>query len=470
MQSFRSHSCLILVAVLSSGCTALADRLATRLTDRALVKVEHEVQIIDGDLALYRSCLSRRGGSCQGTAGTALPQSGAAAPLPTGLSAPVHDSVESLEASHPAQAGRAVLDHPFLHKIAALHDRLRGLDSGGAVAGFDERSSASDGTTLTLTTSPAEVQGFFDQVNAATASGSWQALSEQAAKQAATPGAPDGVRRDARTLAFLRRYTEAYFENGRFVKIELDTQDLDKKVEDELSRNAGLFCGDPAQTKQCDTLVTFLQSQILKGVGTDAANKSFVLLPMATRGYVSRTGQGFAFPGFQVTLDPEGARSASVAPIDLTRVGTDLVWVFFQALFDASEGLPAVSTATGVDLGPEGKDFALPVFNPAVGNVDAKDLQTINTFSNQTGAFVGTAFDKAIRGIGPFSLNNEAVEELLVAVVTATVSNAAQKGAWCWFSCNLDQQIEKAAASERESIRSGLRKDAERIKLRLRLL
>ena len=457
---------MLSLAVGAAGCTAIADRLATRLTDRALSKVEHEVTVINGDIALFRQCLESRGGACQGDASAALPQAGQVAPLRAGLSAPVAASMEALGPDHPAQAASAVLSHPFLQKMTAMHNQLRGLDAQSQVPGVEVASKGQE-TTLTLNTSPEEVSNFVDQVNQATASGAWRALSEQTEK---TAGASAEARQDARTAAFIRRYTDAYFENGKFVKVELDTQDVDTRIESYLTRNVSFFCGDPAQQKHCDALVASLQNEVLKGVAKDSANQDYVLLALGTKGYVSRTGQSFAFPGVRLTLDPAGAQPASVARIDLTAVGNDLVWVFFQALFDAHEGLPAVSTATGVELGAADQAFDLPVFNPSAGNVSEKDFQDINSFSNQVGAAVGTAFDKVIRGVGPFSLDNEALEELLTAIVTVTVHDAAYKGAWCWFSCNLDQQIEKAAADEKAKIRSDLSKSAKRFKLRLRML
>jgi hypothetical protein len=455
------------MAVGAGGCATVS---------REVARLEHTVAVIHGDIALYRHCLDSRGGACQGGASAGLPQTqqaaGQVAPLETGLSAPVNASVDALGPDHPARTGRAVLNHPFLKKITAVHNHLRGLGSARPTPGVEVSTTpaATPETTITLSTSPAEVNDFADQVNQATASGAWQSLSEQAAAQAAAPGASDEVRQDSRTLAFINRYLEAYFENGKFVKIELDTQDLTAKIQSYLTDNVPLFCGDSSQAKQCDALVTSVQNEILKGVAKDAANNNYVLLPLGTAGYVSRTGQSFAFPGLQITFDPAGAKAVSIARINMTAVGTDLVWVFFQALFDAHEGLPAVSTATGVNLGTADKAFDLPVFDPSAGNVSTKDFQDINAFANRVSAAVGTAFDKAVRGFGPFSINNEALEELLVAIVTVTVDNAAEKAAWCWFSCNLDQQIEKAAADEKAKIRNDLSKTAEKIKLRLRIL
>lgn len=467
---------LIALTAGATGCTAITDRMAARLSNQAFSKIEHEMPVFDGDVALFRQCLESRGGTCQGNASTPLPQTLAhtsqVAPLHAGLSAPVAAAVAALEPGHPARTGSSVLSHPFLQKITAVHNQLRGLPSANPVSAPTGLVAVPE-ATVTLSTSLGEVSDFVDQVNQATASGAWRVLSEQAAKQAvmgpsASP-AYAAAQQDARTTAFIHRYMEAYFENGKFVKVQLDTRDLNAKVESYLSRNASLFCGDPA--KGCDPLVTSLQNEVLKGVAKDPADQDYVLLALGTSGYVSRLGDhSFAFPGMQVTLDPAGARPASMAKIDLTQVGTDLVWVFFQALYDSHEGLPAVSQATGIDLGTNDKSFNLPVFNPDVGNVNEQDLQKIITFSNRASGVAGATFDKAIRGLGPFSLNNEVLEDLLTAIVTVTVDDVAQKAAWCWFSCNLDQQIEKAADNEREKVRSDLSKYAKRIKLRLRLL
>ncbi|HKV11583.1 MAG TPA: hypothetical protein VJ725_25790 [Thermoanaerobaculia bacterium] len=464
---------LLALAVGATGCTAIAGR--------RLSGVEREMVLLDGDAALFRQCLESRGGTCPGNASTALPQSapgaGRVAPLHTALSAPVDTAVAALGPGHPAQAARAVLSHPFLQKVTAVHNHLRGLPPAKPVNGVEAASTGAaevPETTLTLSTSPEEVGDFADRINQATASGAWRALSEQTGKHAALLGESAGetdqaVRQDARTAAFLRRYMEAYFENGRFLKVDLDTQDLDRKINGYLSRNASLFCD--SQTSPCAALTSSLQNEILKGVAKDPSNQDFVLLALGTQGYVSRLGDlSLSFPGVQVTLDPAGARPASVTKIDPTKVGTDLVWVFFQALFDAHEGLPAVSNATGLDLGAAGKAFDLPVLDPEAGNVDRQDLSDIITFSNQVSGTVGAAFDRVIRGLGPFSLNNEALEELLTAIVSATVHNATQKAAWCWFSCNLDQKIEKATDREKEKVRAELAKSAKRIKLRLRVL
>jgi len=463
---------LIALSIGAAGCTAFANREASHL--------ESDVTIVKGDFALFRQCLQARGGACQGDAGTALQPSATASqearvgPLRARLSPPVKSSVDSLEAGHPAKEAGAVLEHPFLQKIAAIHDHLRGLSSGETVDGVESSTGSGDAsTTLTLSTTPGEIGDFADQVNQATAAGAWEALAEQARQKADTlkagadAAALAAAEQDARNAAFIHRYTQAYFENGKFVKIELDTKDLEGKVRSELARDFPSYCGQDG--KSCASLVTSLENEILKGVAKDSADQSYVLLALGTQGYVSRTGQSFAFPGLQVTLDPAGAAPATVAKIDLTRVGTDLVWVFFQALFDAQEGLPAVSNATGIDLGPEVASYDLPVFDPGKGNVDAQDFQRVVTFSNQVSGAVGAAFDKAVRGIGPFSLNNEALEQLLTAVVTVTIDDVAQKGAWCWYSCNLDRQLAQAAADEKAKIRSDLGGKVKQIKLRLKL-
>jgi hypothetical protein len=469
MATQLNRAALIVLAAASAGCTQIAEH-----------RVDHELTVIGGDFALYRQCLESRGGSCPGDAGTPLPQSTTAAsqvaPIRAGLAAQVAASVAALPAGHAAQAASSVLQHPLVQKLAAVHNHVRGLPPPVPVAGVEVGAADADADqTLSLTTSPEETSDFLDQIHQTTASGGWRALADHAGKQAAALGPAAGAeadeaRQDARTAAFIRRYFDAYFENGKFVKLELDTQDLDAKVDRYLSRSAPLFCGDPEQASTyCDPLVSSVQNDLLKGVARDSSNQSFVLLAMGTTGYLSRTGQRFAFPGVDVTFDPAGSHPVSVARIDLTQVGTDLVWVFFQAFFDAHEGLPAVSNATGVDLGAADQAFDLPVFDPGAGQVDQQDFQTIVTFSNQVGGAVGAAFDKAIRGIGPLSLGNEALETALTAIVTVTVEDAAQKAAWCWYSCGLDRQLDEAGAEAKSKLHAGIDKEAKRIKMRWRL-
>lgn len=458
-----------------SGCATIAEGVATRLVNRELEQVEKEIAVVQGDLALFRSCLRSQGGACP--AGT--PPAATAAPLQIRLAAPLAQSVEALGPDHPAKAASEVLAHPLLDKLAGLHASLTGAASGPA-PGVTRESTGSTGgapeSALTMSLSVEEVRDFTDKIGWATAKGSWKALADQAESRRAAmrASASEAERkagdREARRLAFLDAYLRAYFDNGRVVKVELQTADLEAKVNAYLEERLPLFCGDSTQAEGCAQITADLRSQILKGVAQDPANKSYVLLPLGTTGFVTRDGRKILFPGFQIGLDPAGAEPVSIAKIDFAQVGTDLVRVFFQALFDADQGLPAVSTATGVSLGTKNAGFDLPVFNPAVGNVEEKDFQAISALASQVEAAVGSGVLRVVGGLGPFSLNNEALEAVVATVIAMVVRDAVERGAWCWYSCDLDGRIARAAREEKDKIEEGLRRDAERLALRLRLV
>ena len=461
-----ARRCFLLLGLLVwgaglSGCATIAEGVATRLVNRELEQVEKEIAVVKGDLALFRSCLRSQGGACP--AGT--PPAATAAPLQTRLAAPLSESVQALGPDHPAQAANEVLAHPLLDKLASLHANLTGASSGRA-AGVTREGTGSTGgapeSALTMSLSVEEVRDFTDKIGWATATGSWKALADHAKARAAD--------REARRLAFLDAYLRAYFDNGRVVKVELQTADLEAKVDAYVKDRLPLFCGDSTQAQGCAQIAADLRQQILKGVAQDPNNKSYVLLPLGATGFVTRHNQKIIFPGFQIGLDPAGREPVSIAKLDFAQVGTDLVRVFFQAIFDADHGLPAMSTATGVSLGKENAGFDLPVFNPAVGNVDQQEFQAIDALASQVEATVGSGVLRAVGGLGPFSLNNEALEEVVATVIAMVVRDAVERGAWCWYSCDLNGRIARAAREEKDRIEEGLRRDAERLTLRLKLV
>lgn len=465
----------VALLVSQTGCAAIAERVATHLTEKKLDKLG-EITVIEGDLSLFRECLEARGGSCE-KGGAAQPVPGAATanatvePVSSDVSSGLTKKVDGLGANHPAATATAALEHPFTQKISGVYDHLRGLNPAPGAAVEVSSESGEKTTTVHLDTSFTELNSFSDQVNRATAAGGWKALEEQANAHAAQAQGAEAAKakRDARTATFLRKYIEAYFENGRFVQVELDPDDLDNSMAGYLRQHLPWLCGGSNPATPCSTLVDKLSGEVLKGVaqGTDGSNYVFVTL--GTQGFVTRDGRTFAFPGFQITFDPAGSQPVTVKKIDFTQVGSDLVAVFLQALFDAHEGLPAVSTATGIDLGTAGKPFALPVFDPSSGNVDQNDFTEINNIANRVEAAVSAATDRAVRGIGPFSLNNEALEELIVVAVGVTVRKLVEKGAWCWFACNLDQDIETLRKELEGDVKTLAHNEAERVKLRLRM-
>ena len=157
-------------------------------------------------------------------------------------------------------------------------------------------------------------------------------------------------------------------------------------------------------------------------------------------------------------------------------IGAELARVFFEALFDAHEGLPAVAPvggvrATGLDLG----NHSLPLFSAPMGNVDTRDLNRMTQINDQVGLQTRLVAGRIIAGFGPLNLNNPPLENLFAEVIATTVRKAAAKATWCWFACNLNQDVHRLGAAvhkgvedkvkeEEQKIRSDLKKDGEKIR------
>ncbi len=149
-----------------------------------------------------------------------------------------------------------------------------------------------------------------------------------------------------------------------------------------------------------------------------------------------------------------------------------------EAVFDAHEGLPALAPvgqplrATGLTLG----DYSLPLFTSPTGNVNAADLSRMTNFNDSTAASTRIITGRIISGIGPLSLNNPPLEDLIAEIITTSVGKAAEEASWCWYACDLDVQLKalesetgKTVTDAAHSLSQQLGSEADRVKLRLHL-
>ena len=166
-------------------------------------------------------------------------------------------------------------------------------------------------------------------------------------------------------------------------------------------------------------------------------------------------------------------------------IGAELARVFLEALFDAHEALPALSQpgikATGLTLA---EPYRLPIFQNPMGNVSAKDLQHMTHINNAVALETQLLIGRLIAGIGPFSLNNQPLEDLITEIIATSVRKGTEKATWCWYACNLDQDLARlrrdagkalddAAKREEKDLKQKLKhwlhKEAEYVKVRFRV-
>jgi hypothetical protein len=488
-----------------AGCATTSEDLAAHLADHSL-RQEHVLEVIGGQAALYRSCLTERGGACRGGAGEPLPGATGQAPSPVhpAPSPSLTASVGQLPAGHPARSAAKALEQPSLAQVAGFYNELRGSAPGPTGA-----SAQRDGQprTVKLDLSLSEIQDLQDRIGRATADGGWRALREHAEEQLSRvpTGSTehDDLARDHRQLLYVEKYLEAYFRNGRFVAVDLTipAEEAQRKLAQELARHAAGSCrlydevehsrptaagagsgaGGDSSGGECDGLA----QRLYRTVRGSAAGVDRQLIKLSQTGFVSRDGSFSAqMPAFEVTANPLAPhllslttdQGSSVQTLDFTTIGTDLVRITLEAIFDAHEGLPAVSTATARQLGKA----SLPLFDPPMDHVDTDDFNAMTALSQRSATAVGVTLDRVVPGLGPFSLNNPALEQLIVTLITTSVREAVAKASWCWYACDLDTELQKTEAKLKAKLQSGeqtlenkaqagLRHELERVELALRL-
>lgn len=467
---------MLLAALAAGGCTSIANAVAKHLSQRQLAKLEQDVMVVEGDVALFRECLKTRGGTCAGGGNTPLPLARSAAPeiepLDSALGNHLSTAVDTLDPDDPARAARDTLANPMLDQVDRLYNQLTGITPATS-------PNASNEAVIPFTVKIDDVTRFVDQVGQTTLSGGWDSLADHSMsstsalqKRAASPEAQAEADQDRRQLVYIRAYLRAYFDNGKFVRLDFKTSDLEARIERYLQEHVPLLCGSAQGSAQCDQIVADLKKDVFKGVAQDSQGQGYLFGNLGTVGFVSRNGRGFRFPGVQITLDPFGKQIVSagtVEKIDYTTIGSEVLRVLLAAIFDAHQGLPAVPNATGVALGEGREAFNLPVFNPAVGNVDEQDFAAILNVATRTEAITGTAVDRLIRGIGVLSLNNEAIEQLLTTTIAVTAGHAAEQATWCWYACNLDVEVKTAVKKEEARARQFVDRELQRVKVRLRI-
>ncbi len=269
--------------------------------------------------------------------------------------------------------------------------------------------------------------------------------------------------------------------SGLGTQIETQAQQLASavasKTEAEVNRLAtainGVLAGintdlGKLQTKVGDVdtkLVGDIQSELQK-----ADSKLSNVFKVSTAGFVSRDATFSArLPTIQATIDPTAKRWVSFKDIDSTtvltghsdlgnlgvvsdtsgvgtgsKIGAEILRVFLEAIYDAQEGLPAVYPANTPTLKPTGLslgDHSLPSFTAPTGHVSASDLSKMTTINDRVATQTKVVVGRAIAGIGPFSLNNQALESFLTELITTSVRKATEKASWCFYACNLDADI-----------------------------
>lgn len=429
------NATLLLVALATLGCASLADGVAQRLAERQL-NLGEDLHLIHGELALYRRCFHQRSGTCSGDASAPLPHTsqatagGTVEPLQVGSSDTLRSWIQTLPPGDPARQAFHALSHPVAQSLVALHNHLRAHPTSpdSPHVRVERRTAPGPPRRLVhLDMRLHELDEFWKLLLGSIGGRGWERLEADCRKlleraDELPPEAKTRLVKDCRTASFVHQYLAAYFRHGQILKARLDV------------------AGDQVQGKLSN------------------------VLRVSSTGFVSRDLTFEAkLPSFELTLDPTSSHPLLLTDLETGQVVTDatrwqrlgvsngasgaaiggqLVRVFLEAIFDSHEGLPALApqnapAATGLDVG----EYSLPLFQAPLDHVSAADFNVMTRINGQVSANVKAVLSRVVAGIGPLSLNNPALEELIVEALTTTVRKTAEKATWCWYACNLDQSF-----------------------------
>lgn len=506
-------ACALLTVPLITGCSQLAEDIATHLEARDVKAYESEFTIFEADLALFRTCLKKRGGSCEGSAATALPHTSgegtgqgasarsvlAAAP---GSSQILAKAVGQLGPSHPAATAYTLLTHPVVQQAADLHGHLRGHNPSGTAGTSVENGKGVHGgpqSTVTMDVKFTHLDSFHTGLLSSIGNNGWEALGDHCTSLVAKHKGDHRLAAECRRVAFIRGYLEAYLRKGQFITVEVGLDGALQVIDRDGKKLTKLDQG-------FSEIDTDLVHEINKALG--AADHALSNVFRVTNvGFVSRDNTFRArLPSIEVTFDPTARRMWTVTDTDTGQIltthsqladlgvaqdtsgvgtganlGAELARVFFEALFDAHEGLPAVAPiggveATGLRLGPH----SLPLFRSPMGHVDSQDFTKMTRLNDQVGLQARLIAGRIISGFGPLNLNNPPLENLFAEIIATSVRKAAAKATWCWYSCNLNTDLhaletdaktalDDKAKAEEKNVKTWSRNEAEHVKLRFRI-
>lgn len=328
-----------------------------------------------------------------------------------------------------ADLAREVLNSPVQQQLNALFSVVGGAEphpvsnqNGDMVFRSSNRQDGS-GSDVAIQVSLEDFDRYQRDIEAATLLGAWDALDKEGEIFALSAG--ERVKR-----AYINHYMRAYFRDGKFFKATIKADELKKKLTDQLKVHIpGL------EESEYEDLTTRFYSHI-------NFKDQYVFGKFEDVGFVTRGGQRYQFPAVEASFTLGGS-AATMTEVDYIAVGSDLIRVLLQAVFDSQMRIPAVSTATGVSCPVAALKVNRPESEPGAqdGNssVDEDEFGRIELRAAQVEGVVSTGTGRLIRGASFFSLNNEALATAIETAVGVAMRKQAEKALWCWYNCRFNE-------------------------------
>jgi hypothetical protein len=330
-----------------------------------------------------------------------------------------------------AAAAAALADEVLNDNVQAqlndIYNVTRGLGTayGAAIQG-DQSSDAE------ISINVQAFSNYLEKLETATLAGGWDSLAEREKAtyfSVAAQGSPGHkeledkyrLEESKRRAQYISAYVKAYFREGHFFQATIDGAKFKQRIIAKLKDSTpGL--SDAAYDELSEKLLVEF------GFKKDAITFGSI----ASGGFVSRGGQNYAFSGLSVSA-VLGESSVKVAKIDYIATGADLVRVVLSAIYDAHDGVPAVTGATGATAPEIDAANKIKINNGTA--VSPEDFGAIETTASEIDGVTTAGFGRVIRGLGIVALNNEGLANAFEAAVGTSVRKNAEKILWCAYAC-----------------------------------
>jgi len=234
------------------------------------------------------------------------------------------------------------------------------------------------------------------------------------------------------TAIFLTKYFEAYFRDGHFIQVSVNSSALLKKAtQDVQNRLSGIGLSGDQQTTVTNALGD-LEKQLQAGLCNSSDTTSTCLLtqPLGSTAFVTRAGTSVQFSGISISIGDNGKLSPTATHLSSTVIAPQLAEVFWEAVFDSFPPyVPASSTSTAcvAELYPSSSSLCMDANYP---KADKDKVDTVDADATKAQSAAAAAASYIIRGGWLLSLNNEAVAQAVETSVGEIARKTTEKLVW----------------------------------------
>jgi hypothetical protein len=243
-----------------------------------------------------------------------------------------------------------------------------------------------------------------------------------------------GLMAEALRGAFLAQYFRAYFRDGKFFQATVSTAALSEKAVEQVL-NA---LNDPGLDPD---VINNAKAKVAALLASYCGSSGHCLLTdmLGNEAFITRYGLAVQFAGIVASVADGSRFQVALSTPKLDEWGPQLVRVFVEAVFDASEYpsvVPAsgLSTACAAELGKYTKG-SINCLADATGDIK-EALATLDRYGAQTEAVVSAAVGKIIRGVAIAALDNEAIAKSVETLAGVTARKILEKALWAHWHEN----------------------------------